>query len=39
MLAGLKVLSLACKRVFHGGQHNGNGGPYEIKFQKFSKVK
>ena len=39
MLAGLKVLSLACKRVFHGARHNANGGPYEIEFQKLSNGK
>ena len=35
VLAGLKVLSLACKRVFYGAQHNENGGLYETEFQKF----
>ena len=35
MLAGLKVLSLEFRRVFHGVQHNENGGLYEIEFQKF----
>ena len=39
MLAGLKVLSLACKRVFRGALHNANGGLYEIEFQKLSNGK
>ena len=39
MLAGLKVLSLACKRVFRWAQHNANGGLYEIEFQKLSNGK
>ena len=39
MLADLKVLSLECRRVFHGVQHNENGGLYEIELQKFSNGK
>ena len=32
MLIGLKVSSLACKRVFYRPKHNAKGGPHGIEF-------
>ena len=33
MLTGLKVSSLACKRVFYRPKDNANKGPMELNFE------
>ena len=33
MLTSLKMLLLACKRVFYRPEHNAKGGPMELNFE------
>ena len=33
MLTGLKVSSVACKRIFHTPEHNAKGVPMEMNFE------